>query len=391
MNICIFTDVTIGPHRGGMPDYTYWAARELTELGHHLLSITTCAVPSAPDVSGTLEVLKAGAPDLKAQVTALLQQHDIEALWMHTLQPRDVAMCRAACDVVGAKLVCHLHVNPTYQLAGYRDCLAKNWYDFRHGRHRIAFLYSLARFVPGYLMRTVSERRRYLSLYRQADALILLSEQFLQPFRQLAGLNETSKLRAVPNPLLIAPRHPLPEKQKEVLYVGRLPWQHKRVDRLLRAWHLIEQEFPDWQLTIVGDGGARKQYEELSGELGLSHVSFAGKQDPTPYYLRARILCMTSTCEGFGLVLIEAQAAGCVPVAFDSYASVHDIIDSGISGCLVEPFDIRAYATALSSLMRDESKRAAMAEAARKSVARFSSAAIIRQVEVLFEALTAQS
>lgn len=390
MNICIYTDVSIKPHCGGMPDYTYWAARELTERGHHILSMTTCAVPCAPDVAGTLVVLKAGASDLQAQVTKLLQQHDIEALWMHTLQPRDVAMCRAACDAVGAKLVCHLHVNPTYQLAGYTDCLAQNWYEFRRGRRRIAFLYALARYVPCYLKRIVSERRRYRSLYRQADAIILLSERFREEFCRMSGLHRVPKLRAISNPLLVIPEACATEKHREVLHVGRLPWQQKRVDRLLKAWRLVEPQFPDWHLTIVGDGGGREQYEEIARLLGLQRVRFEGKQNPTRYYERARVFCLTSSFEGFGLVLTEAQAAGCVPVVFESYAAVHDIIDDGVTGCLVPPFDIEAYAETLCRLMRDEPRRAAMDAAARKSVARFSPVVIIRQVEALFEELTAQ-
>lgn len=390
MNICIFSDVTIGPHRGGMPDYTYWAARSLTERGHRVLCITTCAVPCAPDVAGTLAVLQAGAADLPAQVTALLQKHGVQLLWMHTLQPHDVAMCRSACDAVGAKLVCHLHVNPTYQLAGYTDCLAENWYDFCRGRRRMVFLYALLRYVPCYVKRIVSERRRYLSLYRQADAIILLSERFRREFCRMTGLSRAPKLRAVSNPLLVIPEGGPQEKLREVLHVGRLPWQQKRVDRLLKAWSLLEAQFPDWCLTIVGDGGGRERYEEIARLLGLQRVRFEGKQNPARYYERARIFCLTSSFEGFGLVLTEAQAAGCVPVVFESYAAVHDIVEDGVNGCLVKPYDIAAYADALKGLMSDEPRRAAMGEAARKSVARFSSEVIIGQVEALFEELTSR-
>ncbi len=385
MNICLFSASSIKQHRGGVADYTYWAARALTERGHHVLCITTSAEACAPDAAGTLEMLDASSDDLEGQVEQLLQLHGIELVWMQTLHARHVNLCRSACDAVGAKLVCHLHVNPAASMAGYTDCLAGDWYECRHGRRVGAFLYALMRYPFCYWRRSLIERRRLRFIYQCADAFVLLSESFKEEFCRVAGMTVAPKLHALSNPLLLAPPAVLPEKRKEVLYVGRLPWQHKRVDRLLKAWSRVEADFPDWQLTIVGEGAAQDLYKELGRELKLKRVSFEGKQDPRPYYARARIFCMTSSFEGFGLVLIEAQAAGCVPVVFESYASVHDIIDDGINGCLVKPFDIAAYAETLGNLMRDEATLNTMAEAARKSVARFDSERIITRVESLLE------
>lgn len=389
MNICLFSDSTIKPHRGGVADYTYWAARALAERGHHVLCITTSAEACAPDAAGTLERLDASSDDLEGQVEQLLQSHGIELVWMQTLQARHVALCRRACDAVGAKLVCHLHVNPAASMAGYTDCLAGDWYECRHGRRVGAFIYALMRYPVCYWRRFFLVRRGFRAVYHCADALIILSARFKKAFCRIAGITYAPKLHALSNPLLLAPPAPLSEKRKEILYVGRLPWQHKRVDRLLKAWKYLEPDFPDWQLTIVGEGIAQDRYRELSRELSLQHVVFEGKQNPQDYYARARIFCMTSTNEGFGLVLIEAQAAGCVPVAFDSYASVHDIIEDGVNGCLVKPFDIKAYAEALRGLMSDDAKLNTIAKAARTSVARFDSEQIIAQAEALFEKMVA--
>lgn len=392
MNICLFSGSTIKPHRGGIADYTFWAARALAARGHHVLCITTSTEACAPDVAGTLEVLEAHDPDLQERIAALLRLHRIELVWQQTLFPGQLALCRAVCDEVGAKLVCHLHVNPMNAPVGYTDCLAQDWYEFCHGRRLASFLLSLIRYIPGYIKRLGGERRRFRCLYDKADALILLSESLKSEFCRMAGLRSAEKLHALPNPLMLKPEPSasLPEKHKEVLYVGRLPWQHKRVDRLLKAWKMLESDFPDWHLTIVGEGAAQNCYQELCRELSLQHVVFEGKQNPQSYYDRARIFCMTSSVEGFGLVLIEAQAAGCVPVAFDSYAAVHDIIDDGVNGCLVKPFDIKAYAETLRGLMSNGDKLPAMAQAAQRSVARFSPELTLVRVEELFEQLVAQ-
>lgn len=355
-----------------------------------MLCISRAAEPATTDSSVQAVYLNASAGSYKERLTALLHEHEIELLWMQTLSPADVVACRCACDEVGAKLVCHLHVNPASAMQGYTDCLALDWYDCRHGRRMGAFFYAFLRYPFCYLKRLYAERKRLRFIYNRADALVVLSERFRGEFCQVAGMDSAPKLHALSNPLRFIPPASLPEKRKEILYVGRLPWQHKRVDRLLKAWKYLESDFPDWRLTIVGDGSARERYQELARELLLQHVVFEGQQDPRDYYTRAAVFCLTSSSEGFGLVLIEAQAAGCVPVAFESYAAVHDIIDDGINGCLVKPFDIKAYAEKLRCLMSDETLRASMEGAARRSVARFSSEVIIGQVEALFEELTSQ-
>ena len=61
----------------------------------------------------------------------------------------------------------------------------------------------------------------------------------------------------------------------------------------------------------------------------------------------ATILCMTSASESFGLVLVEAMSYGVIPFAFNSFPAVTDIIQNGINGFLVEPFDIEQYAERL--------------------------------------------
>ena len=75
------------------------------------------------------------------------------------------------------------------------------------------------------------------------------------------------------------------------------------------------------------------------------------QDDIAPYYERASVVMMTSVFEGFGLVLTEAMSRGCIPIAFDSYASLRDIITPDVDGCIISPFDTDAYVAALSRLV----------------------------------------
>lgn len=384
MNICIVSDCFFKPNSGGVSSYTYWAAMSLAARGHRILCVTTAAGSELPHAD--VELLYVEAADLPSRLAPAVVQHGSELIWLHALDPAMVRLCRRAADAASCKLVCHLHVNPASVMVGYTDCLIGDWFDCCRGRRIGAFLAALLRYPLCYLKRCIQERRRFRSIYEQADALVLLSERFRTEFCRVAGMPSAPKLRALPNPLLSAGGVPAQQKCKEVLYVGRLPWQHKRADRLLKAWQLLEKDFPDWQLTIVGYPETPR-YEELSAELNLQHVVFEGPQVPDTYYARAPIFCMTSSVEGFGMVLIEAQAAGCVPVAFDSYSSVHDIIENGVNGLLVPPFDIKAYAGALRRLMEDEEARRTMATRAMQDAQHFSSAAIAARCEALFEEL----
>lgn len=65
----------------------------------------------------------------------------------------------------------------------------------------------------------------------------------------------------------------------------------------------------------------------------MERVVFTGWQDPESFYRDASILCLTSDFEGWGMVLTEAMTFGAVPVAFNSYAAITDIIDDGKPEC----------------------------------------------------------
>ena len=157
-------------------------------------------------------------------------------------------------------------------------------------------------------------------------------------------------------------------KTKEIIYVGRLDFVQKRVYRVINTWNYLEEKFPDWRLTIVGDGDDRANLEGHVKALGLKHVSFEGFKSPIDYYKRASMLMLTSDFEGFPLVLAECMSFGVVPVVYNSYAAVGDIISDGKDGIVV-PFCPEGYkadvaAKMVAGVMGNNEKRNAMAQAA---------------------------
>lgn len=239
----------------------------------------------------------------------------------------------------------------------------------------------------GRCRRAFRDRMRRRSLYDFSDRYVLLSDRFFGEFRVMAGLGESHKLRAIPNPMASQLKIAERPKENEVVFCATLT-NLKGCDLLLEAWAHIAHDEKDWRLTIVGDGHLREELETMARNLNLPRVEFAGYQsDPSPYFARAKILAFPSRREGWGLVLVEAMANGCVPVAFDSYGAVHDIIDDGVNGLIVPAFDLDGYAAALRKLMDDADVLAAMRSAALRTPTKFSVEKVAARWEALFAEL----
>lgn len=179
-------------------------------------------------------------------------------------------------------------------------------------------------------------------IYHQSDRYIVLSKGFIQEFKDFTHVKDLSKLRVITNPITISIDNYFfnpDEKKKEILYVGRLDFVQKRVYRVIDTWNYLEKEHPDWRLTIIGDGDDKQNLENHVKGLGLKNVHFEGYQNPVKYYKRASLLMLTSDYEGFPLVLAEAMHFGVVPVVYNSYAAVSDIIDNGKDGIIVDKVD----------------------------------------------------
>lgn len=203
--------------------------------------------------------------------------------------------------------------------------------------------------------------KHFVRLCEKSDKVVLLSDKFKDELAFLTNHVFYNSVIAIPNPVSFFACEDISFKEKEIIFVGRISIQPKRVDLLLRIWGKICFEYPDWKLTIVG-GGEVERMKRYAQELNLTNVSFEGFQDPHIYYKRASLLCMTSSFEGFGLVLVEAMLYGTVPLAFSSYASVTDIIDHGKNGLLITPFDTNEYALQLKRLMLDNELRRQMSK-----------------------------
>lgn len=224
--------------------------------------------------------------------------------------------------------------------------------------------------VLRYAYKQVTSRSmRYI--YEQSDLFLVLSDCYKEEFCRFTGVSDTGKLGVMTNPVTIETgcfHFDSDKKQKEIIYVGRLDFVQKRVYRVIDTWNLLEERFPDWRLTIVGDGGDRENLERHTSAMNLKRVSFEGFKSPLEYYKRASVLMLTSDFEGFPLVLAECMSLGVIPAVYNSYAAVGDIIEDGKDGIII-PFHKDGYradeaAGLLMDIMSDDNRRSNMALAA---------------------------
>ena len=221
--------------------------------------------------------------------------------------------------------------------------------------------------------------------YRCADRYVLLSLAFQPQLSWLIGRPNTPKVAAIPNPLSFEIEPGEVDtfvKKNEALIVARLNDGEKRISIALKAWQKIEANDRDgWLLKIIGDGPDALVLEEKARGMGLQRVVFLGHQDPLPHYRTASIFLMTSRVEGWGLTLTEAMQFGTVPIAFDAYASLRDIIDDGKTGIIVPNGNIGAFATCAINLMCDPERRQFLAANAVASVQRYRLESVLDQWE----------
>jgi len=224
-----------------------------------------------------------------------------------------------------------------------------------------------------------SLRRHYAQFNGENHSiLVLLSQQYKLPLLQIAP-HLTKKIYAIANPNTYEDIPFIPKKEKELLYVGRLDNRSKKVNRLLKVWKKIHKDFPDWTLSIVGDGPDREILEEYVKKKKLPRLSFCGYSDPRHFYSRASIICMTSDYEGFPMVLTEAMQFGCVPIAYESFEAIKDVIIDGVTGVLVSPFKKYEYVRELKKIMYDSTFRMSMSINAFRYIKKFSVENIVNE------------
>jgi glycosyltransferase involved in cell wall biosynthesis len=170
--------------------------------------------------------------------------------------------------------------------------------------------------------------------------------------------------------LSAAGARPVTQRRIDVVFVGRLIAE-KRVDLLIRAVASLAARRPGISCQIVGDGPEREALEALVRELGVGEqVTLTGRlaqEDVAARLGSARLLAMPSAREGYGISVVEGQAAGAVPlVARSPLSAASDLVRDGVDGLVVDG-SAEAYARAIEHLLDDPGRLERLSAAARQT------------------------
>lgn len=357
MTICFFTNQHVSEFRGGVERVTTMLAKGFKAKGDNVYMLSSLPPIDCDQLAENQFLLPNNIINskenknflssfiAKCKVDIIINQSEVKAI---------LELIKDSTPQI--PVISVIHTDPAAAIKAVQD----NWdyWKIQYGSLKFSLLSPilfLRKTYQGYTRKKYT-KNKHLFYYNQSNATVLLSEKFFDSFKSLAGIKDTSKLYAISNPQTTTKVQDIEvEKENIVLFVGRLVFQ-KRLDRLFRIWNRIKDK-KDWKLIIVGDGPDRVFYETLCQKWDVDKVEFVGQCDPTSYYQKAKLLCMTSSLEGSPCVIKEAMQYNVIPIAYKSYESIEDIISNGINGFTIKPFSVSDYSKTLKRLMNDTSYR----------------------------------
>jgi len=173
---------------------------------------------------------------------------------------------------------------------------------------------------------------------------------------------------------------------QKILFVGRFE-DRKGVWELIHAYNFLKKKFPGISLEFAGDGVLKEEIENFVIEQGLKDVKFHGYIKTIQDYLKkGDLLIVPSHYEGFGIVIIEAMAAG-IPVMATNVTAIPEIIQHGQNGLLIQPKSSEEIVSMVSKIKEHNAEKIKnIIERARNDVIeRFDIQKQVKKIEKLYE------
>jgi phosphatidylinositol alpha-mannosyltransferase len=177
-----------------------------------------------------------------------------------------------------------------------------------------------------------------------------------------------------------------PRPGKTVLFLGRFDEPRKGMAVLLAALPALVERFADIEILIVGRGD-EDELREQAGDLA-GHLRFLGQVDDATKASALRsadVYCAPNTGgESFGIVLVEAMAAG-TPVVASNLDAFRRVLEDGAAGLLVPIEDPGALAEAVVTVLTDDTLRAGNVAAASEAVRQYDWQVVADDITMVYE------
>lgn len=205
---------------------------------------------------------------------------------------------------------------------------------------------------------------------KRSDYMVTLTERDKRTYMEKTG--RTDKISAIYNPVQEISSYGADQKEQWIITVGQLCWQ-KGIDYLAEVAGYVLKAFPDWKWVVVGSGEGESFLQKFIKDKKLEkQLILTGRTDDVNSYLaKAQIFVMTSRSEGLPMCLLEAKTFSIPSISFDVLTGPSEIIDDGVNGYLIPPFDCRDMVGKLMLLIQDEDLRKYFTKHARDNIEKF--------------------
>lgn len=354
MEILIISFDADPPFYGGVSLVTHILGEEFTKLGHNC-TLGYLKETEHPSVyfKNKLKISK----DNKTNIEKYANKKKFDCIITQFLHV-DYSLLKLLISENG-KIISVYHSKPELRYFSisfyFKNIISSNCF-----KHILWSFYHILLFPIFKKIDITKDRKMYNNSYKNSDKLVVLSKKFIPLLKNILINKEFSKVCAIPNPLVYKEQFKienLPLKKKEVLVVANFD-PLKNINKIIRVWNEIEKDsnFSDWHLTIVGTGTTFTRDTRLAKNLGLKNITFVGKKDPKHLYFYSSIFLMMSKYEGFPMTLLESLQNGVVPIVYNSFESVTDLIINRQNGILIDNNNFDLYIKELKLLMSNNIK-----------------------------------
>lgn len=382
MNIAFFTERECCPTLGGTERTTALVAESLRKLyGHRIFSIYNIPVQGMEyRYEFTNSICIGYATESDPFLANFLKKNKIELV----INQGDFYFCESLHRTINkyhlnCKQIFALHFMPgsgEEALISFKETY-KIWKKHPYSKE----FAKLALYPIYYKFATKRFRNNYRRVEKLSDKIVLLSDRFRKIWSDYAysGKNTKSSINfaVIPNGLTFdhfADINEIKAKEKRILIVARLDERQKRISKAIDIWNSLSQNvnLQDWCLDIVGDGPDCDFYMNYVRKNNVRRINFYGRQNPADFFIRSSLFMMTSDYEGFGMTLIEASQFGVVPIAFNTYPALSDILTHNENGIIIPPNDYQDYSNWIIRLASDNEFRKNIAVHAVENSKRYS-------------------
>lgn len=383
MNILFTSGFPIEPISGGVQRVTSVLAKEFKKLGHQVNYLILAKKKNDLNYDIPHHFLPTAGLSNKENIAfyfRLLEKLNIDVIVNQTgIYKKKVDFVCTAKEMKDIKIF-SVHHNCI-------SCLRENYKNILMGSKFGKLLKILDSNILWNLMLKRNKKKYgeyFTNSIEKSDKLVLLSDFYIDELKTFIDSWPFDKVVAIHNPLSFEIQNvDLDKKGNRLVYVGRVEYSQKQTNLLIPIWERVSRIHPDWKLDIVGDGSYLPQIKSEAKKRKLNNIYFHGYTDPRPFLEKAKIFLMTSSFEGYGMVIVEAQAYGAVPIAFDSFPILSFMFMDFKAGVGVRPFDVEKYSEKLINLMDDDTKRKEFVKFGKEAVKRFLPSEIALQWEAL--------